>query len=116
MPGRPDIAFPARRMLVQVHGCFCHDHGCSLSRLPTSRTAFWEEKFAPNRERDRRLEDAAEAAGWTSLTVWECETKDFEVLERRLVAVVGTQRLGMDQPTTATCSNEVASTIQPLSG
>ena len=46
VPGRPDIAFPARRRCVQVHGCFWHAHGCSLSRTPSTRTEFWEAKFA----------------------------------------------------------------------
>lgn len=93
VPGRPDIAFPARRKCVQVHGCFWHAHGCALSRVPKSRTSFWEEKFARNRERDQRLEAAAATAGWTCLTIWECETKDVEGLERRLVEFIGACRV-----------------------
>lgn len=93
VPGRPDVAFPARRKCVQVHGCFWHSHGCALSRIPKTRTVFWEEKFARNRERDRRLEAAAEAAGWSCLTVWECETKELERLERRLVEFIGERRI-----------------------
>jgi DNA mismatch endonuclease (patch repair protein) len=92
VPGRPDVAFPARRKCIQVHGCFWHAHGCGLSRVPKTRSAFWEEKFARNRERDRRFEDAASAAGWKTLTVWECETGDIAALRDRLVAFLGERR------------------------
>jgi DNA mismatch endonuclease (patch repair protein) len=93
VPGRPDVAFPGRGKCVQVHGCFWHAHGCALSRVPKSRTSFWEAKFARNRERDQRLEAAAAAAGWTSLTIWECETKHLESLQRRLVDFIGPCRM-----------------------
>ncbi|MER9260824.1 very short patch repair endonuclease [Mesorhizobium sp. M0217] len=93
VPGRPDIAFPARRKGIQVHGCFWHAHGCSLSRLPKSRTAFWQAKFARNRERDERLEKAAAEVGWVILTIWECETLDAEHLRDRLVEFIGETRL-----------------------
>lgn len=89
VPGRPDIAFPGRRKCIQVHGCFWHGHGCSLSRMPKTRTEFWEGKFARNRERDVRLERAAAEAGWTTLTVWECETRDNSALADRLVTFLG---------------------------
>lgn len=87
--GRPDIAFPARRRCVQVHGCFWHAHGCSLSRTPSTRTEFWEAKFARNRERDDRLERDASALGWETLTIWEGETRDIAELTARLTDLLG---------------------------
>lgn len=64
VPGRPDIVFPRRRKIVQIHGCFWHAHeGCATFRMPKSRTKFWAAKFARNKERDARLEDAARGAG-----------------------------------------------------
>jgi DNA mismatch endonuclease (patch repair protein) len=93
VPGRPDVAFPARRKCIQVHGCFWHAHGCSLSRAPKSRAAFWEAKFARNKERDERLEKAAAEAGWSTLTIWECETRDAGALRDRLVTFIGERRL-----------------------
>ncbi|WP_374427047.1 hypothetical protein [Paracoccus sp. (in: a-proteobacteria)] len=38
VPGRPEIAFPARRLCVLDHGCFWHAHGCGISRTPSTRT------------------------------------------------------------------------------
>jgi len=92
VPGRPDVAFPGRRKCIQVHGCFWHDHGCALSRRPKTRAEFWEEKFARNRERDARLSKAAADAGWKTLTIWECETRDREALTKRLVMFLGERR------------------------
>jgi DNA mismatch endonuclease (patch repair protein) len=92
VPGRPDVAFPARKKCIQVHGCFWHAHGCAMSNLPKTRTAFWGAKFAQNKERDARLENAAANAGWETLTIWECETGDVEALRNRLVIFLGEQR------------------------
>lgn len=94
VPGRPDVAFPARRRCVQVHGCFWHAHGCHLSHTPSTRTEFWEAKFARNRERDERLERAATALGWEIMTIWECETRDTVDLAKRLTDFLGPRRLG----------------------
>lgn len=93
VPGRPDVAFPSRRKCVQVHGCFWHAHGCSLSRVPKTRTDFWEAKFGRNRERDERLERAAAEMGWQTLTIWECETRDADELIGRLSAFLGDCRV-----------------------
>ena len=72
LPGRPDLVLPRRRAIVFIHGCFWHRHGCRLSSEPSSRRAFWREKFARNVERDRRTAAALRRAGWRVLTVWEC--------------------------------------------
>lgn len=92
VPGRPDVAFPARRVAIMVHGCFWHAHGCAFSNIPKTRNEFWTEKFRANKERDARLQEAAEAAGWHCLVVWECETKDREALAAWLSASLGPPR------------------------
>ncbi len=54
LPGRPDFAFPARRLAVFVDGCFWHGcprHGTS----PKGNARFWRKKIARNRERDREV-------------------------------------------------------------
>lgn len=93
VPGRPDVAFPRRHKVIQVHGCFWHAHGCSLARVPKSRTEFWQAKFARNKERDARLARAAEQAGWQILTVWECDLDDLDHLTRRLMDFLGPPRM-----------------------
>lgn len=76
LPGRPDLVLPRHRIAVFVHGCFFHAHGCRRSRLPKSNSEFWAAKFAGNTERDRRVVAALEAAGWSVLVLWECESLD----------------------------------------
>ena len=85
LPGRPDIAFPARRKVIWVHGCFWHRHpGCALARLPKSRIDFWKPKLEGNRRRDLRNEMEVRAAGWDTLVVWECELSGESSVVARL--------------------------------
>lgn len=73
LPGRPDIVLPRYRRVVFVHGCFWHRHGCPRSFTPRSNAAYWAEKFAANLERDRRIQQQLEAAGWRVTTIWTCD-------------------------------------------
>lgn len=76
LPGKPDIVLPKYRTAIFVHGCFWHRHeGCRNATTPSTRAEFWQEKFDGNVERDRRNRAALETAGWTVITVWECDLK-----------------------------------------
>lgn len=76
LPGSPDLVFPKYRAVIFVHGCFWHRHpGCSFATTPSTRPAFWEEKFRQNIERDARTLDAIHREGWDALVIWECELK-----------------------------------------
>jgi DNA mismatch endonuclease, patch repair protein len=75
-PGHPDIAYPGRKVAIFVNGCFWHRcPQCDLP-MPKSNTEFWNAKFTANRERDARKTTELEAAGWTVVTVWECQVRD----------------------------------------
>jgi len=89
LPGSPDIVLPKYRSLILVHGCFWHAHkGCRNFRLPKSNTDFWREKLVRNAERDARQLKELQDAGWRTLVVWECATRDFSTkkLVRRIAA------------------------------
>lgn len=76
LPGTPDLAFPARKKAIFVHGCFWHGHDCRLgARPPKSRQDFWLPKLEGNRARDERKRAALAERGWRSMVVWECEVK-----------------------------------------
>jgi len=78
LPGSPDIVLPKYRSVILVHGCFWHAHkGCRNFRLPKSNTDFWREKLVLNAERDTRQLKELQDAGWRTLVVWECATRDF---------------------------------------
>lgn len=90
--GRPDIAFPRRGKIVQIHGCFWHAHeGWAAFRMPKSHTKFWEAKFARNKERDARL-DAARSVGWDVRTLWECGLKDERAIIDEVIDFLGPPR------------------------
>lgn len=85
LPGKPDIVFAGRRKLIFVHGCFWHAHSCQMAHQPKTNTAYWSPKLKRNQERDARHLKTLQAAGWDVLTIWECELKGMDSLERRLV-------------------------------
>jgi DNA mismatch endonuclease, patch repair protein len=86
LPGRPDMVLPRHRTVILVHGCFWHrHHGCANAVMPKTRTAFWASKFEKNVARDSRAVAELQAMGWRVLIIWECETKDTRMIERRLL-------------------------------
>jgi DNA mismatch endonuclease (patch repair protein) len=76
IPGRPDIAFTAKRVAVFVNGCFWHRCPLCKPRPPKSNVDFWKNKFDRNIERDKRKEQELRAAGWEVLVTWECEIRE----------------------------------------
>lgn len=84
LPGRPDIVLPKHRIVLFVHGCFWHRHGCKFSYTPKSRVTFWESKFDQNLERDRRVLRDLRSLGWHVITLWECQVKSQDYLENQL--------------------------------
>jgi DNA mismatch endonuclease, patch repair protein len=90
LPGCPDIVFRARRKVVFVHGCFWHGHaGCAKATIPKTRSEYWTDKIKRNKERDGLNDSKLNAAGWNTLTVWQCELRDILGLRERLVAFLG---------------------------
>ena len=73
LPGKPDLVFPRFRLVVFVHGCFWHWHGCKRSRMPEANRDYWTRKIARNVERDTRNLAALGERGWESRVIWECE-------------------------------------------
>src|SRR6266481_1980061 len=89
LPGKPDIVLPRHKTVVFVHGCFWHRHrGCKFAYSPKSRIEFWNKKFAGNVSRDDRVQRELKHAGWSVLTIWECETHRVEDLDRRLLQLL----------------------------
>lgn len=85
LPGKPDLAFPARKKVLFVHGCFWHRHpGCAQARIPKSRLAFWVPKLRGNRRRDLRNIRLLRRMGWGVEIIWECETRNSALVERRV--------------------------------
>lgn len=74
-PGRPDIAYPGRRIAIFIHGCFWHRCPRCKPTLPKTHTDFWRRKFERNKERDRIKIEALKRLGWEVFVFWECEIR-----------------------------------------
>jgi DNA mismatch endonuclease (patch repair protein) len=87
IPGNPDIAYIGRKQAIFVHGCFWHGHDCARgARAPKANADYWRAKIARNRARDEAHRARLGALGWRALTIWECELKEKNALERKLKA------------------------------
>lgn len=75
VPGRPDIAFPAKKIAVFVNGCYWHRCPHCHPHEPRTNQDFWRKKFEANVERDKKKIEALYAQGWKVITIWECEIK-----------------------------------------
>jgi DNA mismatch endonuclease (patch repair protein) len=87
LPGKPDLVFPRLKRIIEVRGCFWHQHGqCSDSRLPKSRPDYWKPKLDRNTKRDLSNTGKLRRLGWKILVVWgcECEANRSDALARRL--------------------------------
>lgn len=91
LPGTPDIVCADRKVIVFVHGCFWHQHGCRR-RKPKVNRDYWEQKFAANVARDRAAALALRADGWRVLTVWECEARAGRSCRSRLLRALAPGR------------------------
>ncbi len=82
LPGTPDIVLPKFNTVIEVRGCYWHRHaGCSDTTTPKTNTAFWVEKFNKTIARDKRNLEAIRKLGWKIIVVWQCETKDLNLLK-----------------------------------
>lgn len=76
LPGRPDLAWTRKRVAVFIDGAFWHGHPKAFT--PGKSGAYWDAKIAGNVARDREVDDALRAMGWTVFRFW-----DFEVTKER---------------------------------
>ena len=83
--GKPDFAWPGRRVAVFVDGCFWH--GCSCKYLPRTNTKFWRNKIETNKRRDKRVTQSLRRDGWTVLRIKECVVRKPATLGRIMRAL-----------------------------
>ncbi len=82
--GRPDIAWPRRRLAVFVDGAFWHGH--PSRHRPGRSGKYWDEKIERNVKRDRTVDAALLNEGWTVVRVWDFEVKrDLEGVVRKIM-------------------------------
>jgi DNA mismatch endonuclease (patch repair protein) len=94
LPGvrrRQDIVFTARKVAVDVRGCYWH--ACPIhGTKPKANAAWWAEKLTRNVERDKDTVRKLEQAGWTVIVVWEHE--EATEAAGRIVAALASRVVG----------------------
>ncbi|ABF40131.1 T/G mismatch-specific endonuclease [Candidatus Koribacter versatilis Ellin345] len=85
LPGKPDLVFPARRKIIEVRGCFWHQHRhCIDGKMPKSRSEYWIPKLTRNKLRDRQNLRKLRRYGWDVLLIWECEVREQADVSARI--------------------------------
>lgn len=86
LPGKPDVVLVRYKKIIDVYGCFFHMHNCKYGNVtPATNTEFWQTKRLSNVERDRRNQKSLRQKGWRLMIVWECETRNFDLLKKKVV-------------------------------
>ena len=69
----PDIVLPKYKTVIFVHGCFWHGHeGCTKSKLPLTRTRWWQKKILNNIANDKMAINSLLHNNWNIFVVWQC--------------------------------------------
>lgn len=82
LPGKPDIVFTKKKVVVFCDGDFWHGHNWAIRGLSSLEeelagySDYWKEKIIRNIERDRKNNQELEFLGWTVLRVWESDIKN----------------------------------------
>lgn len=75
LPGSPDIVLQKYKLVIFVHGCFWHRHGCKKTTVPVTRQEFWLNKFKNTVIRDEKNIKELQEKGWRVFIAWECQLK-----------------------------------------
>ena len=75
LPGKPDIVLPKHNVIVNIHGCYWHNHGCNRSSILKTRTSYWLNKLENNKKRDFQNKRKLIRMGWRVVDIWECTLK-----------------------------------------
>jgi DNA mismatch endonuclease, patch repair protein len=97
LPGKPDLVLPRHKAVIFVHGCFWHQHArrlCLDGRTPKSNLPYWLPKLSRNVKRDARHRAALGRLGWRSLVIWDCQSKDPDVVATRIERFLKSPRVG----------------------
>jgi DNA mismatch endonuclease, patch repair protein len=90
LPGTPDIVLSSRRTLVDVRGCFWHQHSCRDGHVPKTGKHYWRPKLKRNVARDIENDKCLRELGWKVEVIWACEVDSQRL--RRLVEKIKRRR------------------------
>ncbi len=81
VPGRPDIAWPGKKVALFINGCFWHRCPHCKPAAPKKNIEYWTIKFEKNQQRDEESVAQLTQMGWKVHVVWECQLKKKKIDE-----------------------------------
>ena len=79
---KPDFYSKKHRLIINVHGCFWHNHGCVNSKIPEKNTNYWLGVFEKNKARDYENTRKLKILGYKIINIWECVLRDDKSKKR----------------------------------
>lgn len=87
LPGKPDLVFPGRRVVVFIDGDFWH--GYRFPAWERTLSPFWRNKIAETRLRDQRNFRRLQRDGWRVIRIWQHQIEqDFDASLDRIHAAM----------------------------
>lgn len=81
LPGKPDIVFTKRHVVVFCDGDFWHGHNWAIRGLSSldeelsGYSEFWKSKILRNIERDAEISQILKTQGWIVVRIWESDIR-----------------------------------------
>lgn len=82
LPGVPDFLLKKINFIININGCYWHNHGCVHSRIPEKNTNYWLSVFQKNKARDYENTKKLKALGYKIINIWECVLNDEKAKAR----------------------------------
>ena len=74
LPGKPDIVFVSKRVVVFLDGDFWHGYNWKkLGKIPPRK--YWQKKIQKNIDRAKKYNKMLKKDGWKVIRLWEHEVK-----------------------------------------
>jgi DNA mismatch endonuclease (patch repair protein) len=85
IPGKPDLAFRKKRLVVFIDGCFWHR--CPQHfKQPANNAEFWQKKIQSNIERDEKVNRMLQTEGWKVIRIWEHDVRsNFDKTKQMII-------------------------------
>ena len=83
MPGKPDIVFVTKKVVVFLDGDFWH--GYRFPQWEKTLAKFWRNKIGETRKRDQRNFAKLRRMGWQVIRIWEHSIKnDLDAVVKKI--------------------------------
>ena len=87
LPGKPDIAFINKKVVIFIDSCFWH--GCKKHmRMPKTNLNYWVPKIERNRARDKEIIRVYKKLDWKIIRIWEHQLKTPQTQLKKILQAI----------------------------